>query len=51
MVASSGPLGDLRRRYRLGRADVEDFIERSRVQPGDLDHLLYGPDPGEPGPL
>ena len=44
VVASSGPLGDVRRRYRLGRADVDAFIERSRVRPGELDHLLYGPD-------
>ncbi len=47
--AGDVPAYQFGRVIRLRRAEVDDFIERSRVQPGDLDHLLYGPDPGEPG--
>ncbi len=47
--AGDVPAYQFGRVIRLRRAEVDDFIERSRVQPGDLDHLLYGPDPGESG--
>ncbi len=37
---------------RLQRRDVDAFIERSRIQPGELDHLYPEPqrhNPDEPG--
>lgn len=27
-------------RYRIGRADLESYIEQARVRPGDLAHLV-----------
>ena len=42
------PAYKIGRVIRLRRVEVDDFIERSRVGPGELDHLLYGPDPAEP---
>ena len=35
-------------RIRIRRVDLDDSLDRSRIQPGDLVHL-YGPDSDEPG--
>lgn len=35
------------RAIRIRRADLDDFLDRSRVQPGDLVHL-YGPEAEKP---
>ena len=42
------PAYRLGRVIRLRRAEIDAFIERSRVRPGELDHLLYGPDVRDP---
>ena len=44
------PAYQIGRVIRLRRVEVDAYIERSGVRPGELDHLLYGPsgDPDEP---
>ncbi len=37
-----------RRVLRIRRADLDDYMERCRVVPGDLSHLLYSQDSPEP---
>ncbi len=37
------PAYKIGRVFRIRRSDLDDFLERSRVQPGDLAHL-YPPD-------
>lgn len=34
---------------RLQETEVEDFIERSRITPGELEHLYTGPDDAPDG--
>jgi excisionase family DNA binding protein len=41
------PAFKIGRVFRIRRADLDDFLERSRVRPGDLAHL-YPPDYEEP---
>ncbi len=41
------PAYKIGRVFRVRRCDLDDFLERCRVQPGDLAHL-YPPDLGEP---
>ena len=42
------PAYQIGRVIRLRRVEVDAYIERSRVRPGELDHL-YGPEYVEPG--
>ncbi len=46
--AGDVPAYQIGRVIRLRRVEVDAYIERSRVRPGELDHLLYGPDYQEP---
>ncbi len=41
------PAYKLGRVFRIRRSDLDDFLERCRVQPGELGHL-YPPDHEEP---